>query len=62
MSQLDPDSLLPIDGVLRVDVENEEQETRPCEVCGEPVHNGDRWEILRADGTSWRHPWHTEPA
>lgn len=34
---------------------------RPCEVCAELVNHNDRWEILRADGPAWRHPWHTEP-
>lgn len=52
---------LPVDGELRADVAEPELETRPCEVCADPVGAGDRWEVLRADGPHWRHPWHTEP-
>lgn len=45
-------------GVPRAVVDIEE---RPCELCGDPVTSDERWEVLRADGPVWRHPWHTEP-
>ncbi len=36
-------------------------DTRACEICKEPVSIDERWEILRAQGPSWRHGYHTEP-
>lgn len=36
------------------------ERTEPCEVCTEPVAEGERWAILRDTGEVWRHSWHTE--
>lgn len=36
-------------------------DSRPCEICTNPVSINERHAILRAGGEVWRHPWHTEP-
>lgn len=51
---------LPTEGQAETLRAVSDDETRPCEVCNQPVPSDDRWEILRATGPIWRHPWHTE--